>query len=167
MQNPRTYKMCDYVTLVMDADAKHADDKSYEWRINDGYYSNRDSSVCSVELVGGTVRTTLNLNGLCCAYEGSARNMKTLSATGLQHVIIGYGEQLRASTDDGDNFTFPGNQIAVLVPARPTIIKIRFLKMSDALVKEMAYGVITLKFSYYDSIETTESLHNYFTPTLK
>ena len=168
MQNSQSYKMCDYVTLVMDADSKHLTDHTYQWAINDGYYSNRDSSVCSVELVGGSVRTSANLEGLLCAYEGNARNMQTLSATGLQHTVIGYGDVQAATTAPGDNFIFGStSSYPVLVPARPSFIKLRFLKASDAAIKKMAHGVITLKFSYYNSVETTESLHNYFTPTLK
>lgn len=150
-------KLCDYVTLDLSETSGYSGGV-FEWIIPTGsYYSDRRSQVCTVEAIGGTFKSsspgTGNDEVILISYENGGFNHYT---TGNGRPVIGVWSDL----DQRVNSTGE-----LLVDARPQLIKLK-LKRAGGTATGTLLGAITLKFKYYNSIQSQEQLHSEYTPII-
>lgn len=150
-------KLCDYLTLDL-SDTSGISDGVYEWIIPTGsYYSDRRSQVCTVES-GGTFKSTSQGSGgdevILISYENGGFNHYT---TGNGRPVIGVWSDLDQRVSNG---------VELLVDARPQLIKLKLKRAGGANVAGTLSGVISLKFKYYNSIQSQEQLHSEYTPII-
>jgi hypothetical protein len=178
-----TLKVKDYVNLYAHDARKMAGPFTgiYEWTIPASYYSNRQSSVCTVSLVGASVQTKTNHGGgLVVSYHNGAQNSfdPRVSKHARDLAVVSYLQSIPSKNSavatpedpnpDNSNTHFytDREQIKLLVSARPERIVLEFMESGVVNAKEILHGVITLCFEYYDSVETSKQYHEEFTRTL-
>jgi hypothetical protein len=147
-------KLCDYVTLDL-SETSVLSAGVFEWIIPTGsYYSDRRSQVCTVEIMGGTLKSdTGNDEVIMVSYENGGFNHYT---TGNGRPVIGIWSDL----DQRVNSTGE-----LLVDARPQLIKLK-MKRAGGDATATLLGAITLKFKYYNSIQSSAQLHSEYTPII-
>ena len=157
--NSDSYKMEDYVALYI-ADATQSSD-FYTWQIPQSYYTNRRSQVCTVTCRGGSIETTTVVHGLVVNYVNGAQNAY---ASGNVQAILTHGYQTIEHSNNKMAFNFTQSS-ELLVSARPQQI---VLKITDHAKGSLASvkGCLTLKFCYYNQLDTGENLHKQYTNTL-
>ena len=159
------YAVDDYVHLYI-KDATKTDD-FYTWHIPGSYYTNRRSRVCTVECVGGTIQPTVAYpsdgfgHGLVINYCNGGQN--AFSSGNVQAALC---HASKGSDYDTSFNTTSGIQI--LVDARPQQITLKITTAEGTTVQGTVpvHGCLSLKFSYYNALETGEQLHSQYTPTL-
>ena len=167
-------KVCDYVTIHAKGTLTTANPQQiYEFDIPNTYYSNQRSQVCTVEVSNGIVLTT----------QGSATTLiKSVAVVylngGVNHYvsnnlrpIIGHAQAPVANTLK----IYPTG--ALLCNARPQKVAIQFLELKynakgqltppPLTTASLFNFMITLKYSYYDSIETARELQREKTPHMR
>ena len=165
-KNNNGLNLCDYVTLnILDATNGNTPDTVptggiYEWIIPTGaYYSNRRGQVCTVEISSGAIASdTSNVDEVIGVYyENGGFNHH---ATGNNRPLIGISTYL-------DKYVKGTGQL--LCDARPQQIRLKIVRPDRATagspdrreaVTGNLIGSITLKFQYYNSIQSTEQLHS-------
>ena len=153
-------KLCDYVTLNLEkSEDTTPNDGVYSWIIPTGsYYSDRRSQVCTVEISRGVFVSgdpgTGGDEAFTVAYENGGFNHYS---TGNSRPIIG----LWSDTDQRVEGTG-----ALLCDARPQHIKLKILKTSGTISDGFLSGSVTLKFKYYNSIQSSAQLHSEYTPII-
>ena len=159
-----SYKVDDYVSLYL-IDALQRGD-FYTWDIPQTYYTNKRSQVCTVTCLGGTIQPTETVHGLVISYVNGSQNSYT---SGNDYPVLCHSYQTLEHSNNKIAFNISqGGEL--LVRARPNQI---ILKITDHN-KDTAYddvlflkGCLTLKFCYYNQLETGENLHNQYNPTLE
>lgn len=152
------YQVNDYVHLYLKDATKSGD--FYTWVIPSSYYTNRRSSVCTVESVGGTITSTLaTVKGIVVNYVNGAQN--SYSSGNVPAVLC------HAYTVTPLDYTFT-KDIQLLVEARPQQITLKITadNGTPADTAPLTVGCLSLKFSYYNALQTGELLHGQYTPTL-
>jgi hypothetical protein len=174
-----TLKVKDYVNLFAH-DELELSKGVYEWKIPASYYSNRQSSVCTVSVVGASVQTRLNHGGgivVSYRYHNGAQNTfdTRRSKNGRDLAVVSYLQSIpsknsAATPTDPDNsnthFYTDKEQIKLLVSARPERIVLEFLESGVTNAREIANGFVTLCFEYHDSVDISKQYHEEFTRTL-
>jgi hypothetical protein len=171
-----TLKVKDYVNLFVRDEIKLSQGV-YEWKIPASYYSNRQSSVCTVSIVGASVQTRLNHGGgIVVSYHNGAQNSFDTRRPnhGRDLAVVSYLQSISSKNtalpSDPDNsnthFYTDREQVKLLVSARPERIVLEFLESAVTNAREIANGVITLCFEYHDSVDTSKQYHEEFTRTL-
>ena len=175
------YRVDDYVTLNA-RDRESVSNNVLTWVIPQTYYSNRRSQVCTVEVVSGVVAENI-INGdvdiVVISYENGCQN--SYSSSNVAPVIGIAGQSVRGTTYNDETFSIvPTGQL--LTQARPNRISLRVeSSRREALgddINKPAFSpnpnnpndcqfVITLKFCYYNQLDTGEALHSSYTPLLK
>ena len=147
-------KLCDYVTLDL-SETPVLSDGVFEWIIPTGsYYSDRRSQVCTVEIMGGTLKSdTTNDEVILVSYENGGFNHYT---TGNGRPVVGvWGNLDKRVNSTGE----------LLVDARPQLIKLKMKRAGGADTGTLL-GAVTLKFKYYNSIQSSAQLHSEYTPII-
>ena len=158
----------DYVTLFL-SEADNTANGVYTWRIPSTYYTNQRSTVCTVSIVSANLTPSSVHNSVLIDYANGGVNsyhakFKAVDLPKSRRHIIGHA-QLKDHANKA--FFIDKGNIELLTNARPDTITLKFVKESDTLEKQMASGVITLQFCYYNAEETNANYHNEFTRTLK
>jgi hypothetical protein len=177
-----TLKVKDYVNLYAHDDRKVAGRTGiYEWTIPASYYSNRQSSSCTVSVVGASVQTKINHGGglVVSYYTGAQNSFDTrVSKHGRNLAVVSYLQSIPSNNSavatpadpnpDNSNTHFftDREQIKLLVSARPERIVLEFLESSVVNAKEINHGIVTLCFEYHDSVDISKQFHEGFTRTL-
>ncbi len=175
------YRVDDYVTLNA-RDRESVSNNVLTWVIPQTYYSNRRSQVCTVEVVTGVVADNItngNVDMVIISYENGGQN--SYSSSNVAPVIGIGGQTVRGTTYNDETFSIvPAGQL--LTQARPNRISLRVeSSRREALGNDStkpAFAsppddvddcqfVITLKFCYYNQLDTGEALHSSYTPLLK
>ena len=148
-------KLCDYVTLNL-KDASAPVDGVYSWTVPTGsYYSDRRSQVCTVEISGGVLATSSASDDvLLIQYQNG----------GFNHFCSGKVRPLIGTWSDLDNRATGVGEI--LVNARPQQISLKIQKVDRDNSSGILSGSITLKYKYYNSIQSKEQLHSEYTPII-
>ena len=156
-------KLCDYVTLLL-SDATTTTNNSYTWNIQGGgYYSDRRSQTCTVEVSSGIVDSTILGTGLLVQYGGGGSNHYT-STRGKP--IIGMSGVISSYDAVNTNVTYSINSTGTLLcQPRPGEITLQITNTSNVEVSTVLEGAITLKYTYYNSIASAEKLQSEYTPT--
>ncbi len=169
-----TLKVKDYVNLFV-RDEHKLSTGVYEWRIPASYYSNRQSSVCTVSIPAASVRTVNNHGGaIIVSYQHGGHNTYNTRQVGrhlgfLSHLQSIPSKNTALATDpDNSNTHFytDTEQVKLAVVARPERIALEFMTTAHSNIYSLEEGVITLCFEYYDSVETSKQYHEEFTRTL-
>tara|TARA_B110000285_G_scaffold156756_1_gene174894 strand:- start:224 stop:691 length:468 start_codon:yes stop_codon:yes gene_type:complete len=151
------YQVNDYVHLYLTDATRNGD--FYTWVIPSSYYTNRRSSVCTIESVGGTISTTsATVKGLVINYVNGAQNSY---ASGNVPAVLCHGYEATAM-----DFTLT-KDIQLLVEARPQEVTLKITADTGVSADTAPLkGCLSLKFSYYNALQTGELLHGQYTPTL-
>lgn len=152
----------DYVTLLLTDADENPEDGVYTWNIPTTYYTNQRSNVCTVSIVGCNLQTVASQATLVINYVNGASNIYSKDN---QTYLIGHCEY---HADHGTHgaYTIIDRQINLLTTARPNKITLEFLN-DNLVLNDMATGIVTLEFCYYNAEETNDNLHNQYTNTLK
>ena len=153
-KNNNGLNLCDYVSLgIANATIATPADGIFEWIIPTGaYYSNRRGQVCTVEISNGALG---NANAtvddiIIIGYENG----------GFNHYSTGNGRPVIGVCTNLDKYVHGTGQL--LCDARPQQIRLK-IKNADGTTTGSLVGSITLKFQYYNSIQSTEQLHSEYT----
>lgn len=157
------FKVEDYITLFINDSIRN--DDFYTWNIPLSYYTNRRGDVCTVSCMGGTIEPTASgIHGIVINYVNGAQNAYT---TGNDPAILTHGYE---TIEHGTNKTaFKFTKMAeLLVKARPYQITLKITSHDKTTVRDSTNikGCITLKYTYYNQLETGENLHNQYNKTL-
>ena len=174
------YRVDDYVTLNA-RDRESVSGNVLTWVIPQTYYSNRRSQVCTVEVVSGAVSDNI-INGtvdmVIVSYENGGQN--SYSSSNVAPVIGIACQSVRGTNVNDETFSIaPAGQL--LTQARPNRISLRVedsrrRALGDdinnpafpaTVTDDDCQFVITLKFCYYNQLDTGEALHSSYTPLLK
>lgn len=154
-------KLCDYVTLNLEASEGYTTNSSgiYTWLIpHSAYYSDRRSQVCTVEIIAGILQsdedTTVD-DELLIFYEKGGFNHYV---TDNNRPAVGYSSAITP---------YVAGVGELLIDARPQDIRLKITQL-DGQTKPTGdlTGCVTLKFKYYNSIQSTAQLHNEYTPII-
>ena len=144
-------KVCDYVTL-------HSNDKSsltegvYTWNIPQSYYTNQRSQVCTVACARGVaVIENSSMKGSIYTYENNGYN-HFASSGGRPVIAYAHVNSVRAHEIQGAG--------ELLTTARPQQIAIKVTDLAKGDITDATTFSITLKFTYYNAIETARDLQN-------
>lgn len=149
----------DYLVLSMNT-ASEAN-SVYSWQIPKAYYSDQRSSVCKVELIQfnhtkgshhdiAYVSTNLGLQNQYNAQIDGRNVLAVLSNPNNSLGSLQSGECMRLLTD-----------------ARPSLISLAFNDNASPNVrKDPATFVATLKFTYFNPVETTKLYLDSYTPQI-
>lgn len=154
-----SYKLEDYVALYI-ADATQSGD-FYTWQIPQSYYTNRRSQVATVTCRGGSIETTTVVHGIVVNYVNGAQNAY---ASGNEQAIVTHGYQTIEHSNNKMAFNFTQNS-ELLVSARPQQIVLKITDHEKGSIASIK-GCLTLKFCYYNQLDTGENLHKQYTNTL-
>jgi len=157
------FKVEDYLTLFIN-DATRSGD-NYTWQIPQTYYTNRRSRVSTVKCIGGTIEPTAVVHGLVINYVNGVQNAYT---SGNESGVLTHGYQTLEHSNNKIAFNVSqGGEL--LVSARPNQITLKITDHNKATVRDGSdiKGCLTLKFCYYNQLETGENLHNQYNPTLQ
>jgi len=180
-------KVCDYVTIhakgiptVQPAETGAVaitpnPNQIYEFDIPNTYYSNQRSQVCTVEITSGVVKSSVGtVKDVIIHYLNGGVNHYVSNS--LRPVI---GNATKRITTTANETTIAHSMLinptgALLCNARPQKISIQFMNLTytggnltpPSLTTETQVFnfMITLKYSYYDSIETARELQREKTP---
>jgi len=158
-------KVCDYVTVYAQGNSRDADGV-YHFDIPNTYYTNQRSQVCTVEVTNGMVYSVTTETKACILqYMNGGINHY---ATGNLRPIIGNAQKFTA----GSMRITPTGRL--LCNARPNHISLKLLDLVfsgtpaelqlPTVTATNLNFVLTLKYSYYDSIETARELQREKTP---
>ena len=153
-------KLCDYVTLNLEKSDGYSTNTSdvYPWFIpNSAYYSDRRSQVATVEIIAGVLRssdTTGVDDDLLITYENGGFNHYT---TNNERPVIGYYNVVHPLVKGTGE---------LLVNARPQEIRLKITALDGVLAAGDLTGSVTLKFKYYNSIQSSAQLHGEYTPII-
>jgi hypothetical protein len=165
-------KVCDYLSLfIIDAEKQNntATSLTYNWTIPNSYYTDQRSQVCTVEITNGSLATSTvgtGVYGFSVQYLNNGSHnqyfsktiVKDNTLTKTSSPVIGYGHERH----NGESvFSVEGNG-ALLTNARPQNIILKFIKHDKTEITEIDVlkGCLTLKFSYYNSIDTARELQH-------
>ena len=153
-------KLCDYVTLNLEKSDDYENNVTdiYPWFIpNSAYYSDRRSQVATVEIIAGLLRSSETSgvdDNLLITYEKGGFNHYT---TDNERPVIGY------CTAKDPIIKGTGE---LLVNARPQEIRLKITTLNRVPASGELTGSITLKFKYYNSIQSSAQLHGEYTPII-
>ena len=153
-------KLCDYVTLNLEKSDDYENNVTdiYPWFIpNSAYYSDRRSQVATVEIIAGLLRSSETSgvdDDLLITYEKGGFNHYT---TDNERPVIGY------CTAKDPIIKGTGE---LLVNARPQEIRLKITALDGILAAGDLTGAVTLKFKYYNSIQSSAQLHGEYTPII-
>lgn len=162
------FKVEDYLTLYINEATRNGD--NYTWQIPQTYYTNRRSKVSTVKCIGGTIEPAAVVHGLVINYVNGVQNAY---ASGNESGVLTHGYE---TIEHGNKITFNVSQGGeLLVSARPNQITLKITDHNKATVSLQTQnittidikGCITLKFCYYNQLETGENLHKQYNPTLQ
>ena len=175
------YRVDDYVTLNS-RDRESVSGNVLTWVIPQTYYSNRRSQVCTVECTSGIVADNTGLGDVdivVISYENGGQN--SYSTSNVAPVIGISSQTVRGTQATYESFLIHSTG-QLLTQARPNRISLRVeSSRRQALgddINKPAFStppndaddcqfVITLKFCYYNQLDTGEALHSSYTPLLK
>ena len=169
-------KVCDYVTIHAEGTLTTDNpNQIYEFDIPNTYYSNQRSQVCTVEITSGMVKSSVGtVKDVIIHYLNGGVNHYVSNS--LRPVI---GNAIKITTTTANDTTIAHTMLinptgALLCNARPQKISIQFRNLaytdgnlqapSLAAANQIFNFMITLKYSYYDSIETARELQREKTP---
>ena len=154
-----SYKMEDYVSLYIADSTQNGD--FYTWQIPQSYYTNRRSQVCTVTCRGGSIEPTAVVHGIVVNYVNGAQNAY---ASGNVQAVLTHGYQTIEHSNNKMAFNFTQSS-ELLVSARPQQIVLKITGHDKESITS-AKGCLSLKFCYYNQLETGEALHKQYTNTL-
>jgi hypothetical protein len=153
-------KLCDYVTLNLEKSEGHSANTTdtFPWFIpNSAYYSDRRSQVSTVEIIAGVLRSSETGgvdNNLLITYEKGGFNHYT---TDNERPVIGYYNVLDPLVKGTGE---------LLVNARPQEIRLKITTLDGSRSTGDLTGSVTLKFKYYNSIQSSAQLHSEYSPLI-
>ena len=155
-------KLCDYVTLNFKnttspttGDPPVVTNGIFTFDIpNSAYYSDRRSQVSTVEISSGILSSSdVTDIDLVVSYENGGLNHYT---SGNVRPVIGVWSTYKGLENTGE----------LLINARPQQISLKITKVNRTPTNGSFTGSITLKFKYYNSIQSTAQLHSEYTPII-
>lgn len=157
------YKVDDYVSLYLIDATRNGD--FYTWQIPLSYYTNRRSRVATVKCVGGTIEPSATVHGIVINYVNGGQNAY---ASGNEQPVLCHSYQTVEHSNNKIAFNISQNA-ELLVNARPNQITLKITDHNKATAfneVNLLKGCLTLKFCYYNQLETGETLHNQYDPNL-
>ena len=164
-QRSNGLKLCDYVTLTLSS-ATTTTGNTYTWNLlGGGYYSDRRSQTCTVEISSGVINVgavnTGGTVGMLVQYVNGGHNQYTSTK---QRPAIGMSEVISSNTRN-DSLTHSIKSTGeLLCNPRPGEITLKITDVNDDPVG-VVLGAITLKYTYYNAIESAYALQSEYTPT--
>ena len=153
-------KLCDYVTLNLEKSDDYANNvtDTFPWFFpNSAYYSDRRAQVSAVEIIAGVLKSS-ETSGvddyLLITYEKGGFNHYT---TDNERPVIGYYNVVDPVVKGTGE---------LLVNARPQEIRLKITTLDGSGSTGDLTGSITLKFKYYNSIQSSAQLHGEYTPII-
>ena len=144
-------KVCDYVTLHSNDTSSHTEGV-YTWNIPQSYYTNQRSQVCTVTCARRVALIdSNNLKGSIYTYENNGYN-HFASSGGRPVIAYAHVNSVRAHEIQGAG--------ELLTSARPQQISIKVTDLAKVVITATTTFSITLKFTYYNAIETARDLQN-------
>ena len=145
-------KVCDYVTLHSGDIATTVTNGVYTWNIPQSYYTNQRSQVCTVECTKGvaTIPDATDRKATIFAYENNGYNH--FSSRGRPVIAYGHVNSLNVQELYGCG--------ELLTSARPQQITIKASKLNQGAVPTTTVSSLTLKFTYYNALETARELQS-------
>ena len=154
-------KLCDYVTLTLGS-ATTTTDNTYTWNIRgNGYYSNRRSHTCTVEISSGVIdRVTAGDGSFLVQYVNGGHNQYNSTQ---ERPVIGMSDVISSNDQTTDVSHSIKSTGSLLCDPRPGEITLKVTKLDNGIVGALS-GAITLKYAYYNSVESAEILRSEYTP---
>ena len=144
-------KVCDYVTLHSGDIATTVTNGVYTWNIPQSYYTNQRSQVCTVECTKGVAEIDSNtLKGSIYTYENNGYNH--FASGGRPVIAYAHVNSVRAHEIQGAG--------ELLTSARPQQISIKITDLSKGVIADATVFSLTLKFTYYNALETPRELQS-------
>ena len=188
MSYSNVYQPCDHITFMLTSANRVGTTGKYTFAVPHHYFSNQRGTMCTVQLTAGsyTFRGTTGTDNskLSCvvhllsgsanaytiggyAHSGDIFNIATETWVRQQRShdpVIASGTNTASSTTTGCGNLMPAGEF--LFAARPDKMEflVEVLNAENKRVEDIPdkfAGVLNLKFTYYDAVQSAVNLHNH------